>query len=285
MRSAPSLACKRIRPLSTGFVRMRCRYLSNIGRTEGKRNSLRFLPRPSSIRYPSDCAIAGLITSSTPSRSWMHIRPRLFSTNSRYNFNCCVDSCISALFQLDAVFEMIDRNYTYLSMQMEGNSPIVGSQDQLICTEYGLGWCASACVSKSQARVLVQTQDRQRNHQASLSGANEAQAANAAFHRSVIVAWHPPSLPVLNCPFGQRKPSHLRYRVQRRNYWAATLRAPGHITADQNTSWHTTLSTPNGAIISHLPELGQNHAVAPEPSIRLSTLSAKMRKHSIAASW
>src|SRR6478752_3002458 len=62
-------------------------------------------------------------------------------------------------------------------------------------------------------------------------------------------------------------------------------RSPGYVTADQNTSWHTTLSTPNGTIISHVPELSQNHAVAPEPSIRLSRLSAKMRKHSIAASW
>jgi hypothetical protein len=31
--------------------------------------------------------------------------------------------------------------------------------------------------------------------------ANGAQAASAAFHSSDIVALHPPSLPVLNCPF------------------------------------------------------------------------------------
>src|SRR6266478_1662422 len=66
---------------------------------------------------------------------------------------------------------------------------------------------------------------------------------------------------------------------------ALIQRSPGYVTADQNTSWHTTLSTPNGTIISHMPELSQNHADAPEPSIRLSRLSAKMRKHSIAASW
>jgi transposase len=66
---------------------------------------------------------------------------------------------------------------------------------------------------------------------------------------------------------------------------ALIQRSPGYVTADQNTSWHTTVSTPNGTIISHVPELSQNHAVAPEPSIRLSRLSAKMRKHSIAASW
>jgi hypothetical protein len=53
-------------------------------------------------------------------------------------------------------------------------------------------------------------------------------------------------------------------------------RSPGHVTADQNTTWHTTLRTPDGTIISHVPELSQNHAVAPEPSIRLSRLSAKI---------
>src|SRR5215813_13214446 len=81
--------------------------------------------------------------------------------------------------------------------------------------------------------------------------------------------------------------SNVQHRVQSKSLGRHSLiqRSPGYVTADQNTSWHTTLSTPNGAIISHLPELGQNHAVAPEPSIRLSTLSAKMRKHSIAASW
>ena len=36
---------------------------------------------------------------------------------------------------------------------------------------------------------------------------------------------------------------------------------------------------------SHRPELTQNHIVGPDPSIRLSTLSAKMTKHISAASW
>src|SRR5215471_15758957 len=62
-------------------------------------------------------------------------------------------------------------------------------------------------------------------------------------------------------------------------------RSPGYVTAEQNTSWHTMLKRPNAAIISHPPELSQTHVVAPEPSIRLSRLSAKIRKHSIAASW
>jgi hypothetical protein len=34
-----------------------------------------------------------------------------------------------------------------------------------------------------------------------LSRCELAQATSAAFHSSVIVAKHPPSLPVLNCPF------------------------------------------------------------------------------------
>jgi len=52
---------------------------------------------------------------------------------------------------------------------------------------------------------------------------------------------------------------------------------------DQNTRWHSTLRTPDTNISSHLPELTQNHTESPGPSIRLSKLSGKMRKHSIAA--
>jgi hypothetical protein len=46
-----------------------------------------------------------------------------------------------------------------------------------------------------------------------------------------------------------------------------------------------TLRIPNTKISSHRPELTQNHVVAPDPSIRLSTLSAKMTEHTSAASW
>jgi Sigma-70 region 2 len=53
----------------------------------------------------------------------------------------------------------------------------------------------------------------------------------------------------------------------------------------QNRSWHTTLRTPDTKISSHLPDLSHNHMVSPGPSIRPSRLSAKIRKHSIAASW
>ena len=48
--------------------------------------------------------------------------------------------------------------------------------------------------------------------------------------------------------------------------------------SDQNRSCKTTLSIPNTMISSHCPELTQNHIVFSDPSIRLSTLSAKMTK-------
>jgi len=83
----------------------------------------------------------------------------------------------------------------------------------------------------------------------------------------------------------KRRISGIVFNVEIIGPLLSNQRSLGHVTADQNTSWHTTLRTPNATIISHLPELSQNHAVAPEPSIRLTTLSAKMRKHSIAASW
>src|SRR5215831_12034143 len=65
--------------------------------------------------------------------------------------------------------------------------------------------------------------------------------------------------------------------------WIRRLRRP--TTSDQNRSCKTTLSIPNTMISSHRPELTQNHIVSPDPSIRLSTLSAKMTKHTSAASW
>src|SRR2546422_812723 len=62
-------------------------------------------------------------------------------------------------------------------------------------------------------------------------------------------------------------------------------RLPVSTIPDQNRSWHTTLRTPDTKISSHLPDLSHNHMVSPGPSIRPSRLSAKIRKHSIAASW
>jgi hypothetical protein len=51
---------------------------------------------------------------------------------------------------------------------------------------------------------------------------------------------------------------------------------------DRNRSWHTTLRVPDTKISSHLPDLSHNHMVG--PSIRPSRLSAKTKKHNIAAS-
>src|SRR5262245_24189176 len=62
--------------------------------------------------------------------------------------------------------------------------------------------------------------------------------------------------------------------------WIRRLRRP--TTSDQNKSCNTTLSIPNTMISSHRPQLTQNHIVSPDPSIRLSTLSAKMTKHTSA---
>src|SRR5262249_51728869 len=62
-------------------------------------------------------------------------------------------------------------------------------------------------------------------------------------------------------------------------------RIPLPTTPNQNRSCKTTLSIPNTMISSHRPELTQNHIVSPDPSIRLSTLSAKITKHTSAASW
>ena len=64
--------------------------------------------------------------------------------------------------------------------------------------------------------------------------------------------------------------------------WIRRLRR--HTTSDQNRSCKTTLSIPNTKVSSHRPEFTQNHIVSPDPSIRLSTLSAKMTKHTSAAS-
>ena len=68
-------------------------------------------------------------------------------------------------------------------------------------------------------------------------------------------------------------------------YSPRVRRLPVSTIRDQNRSWHTTLRTPNTKISSHLPDLSHNHIVSPGPSIRPSRLSAKIRKHSIAASW
>src|SRR5260370_15789108 len=71
------------------------------------------------------------------------------------------------------------------------------------------------------------------------------------------------------CSFGQktRRTSSIVFEVEILGRHSLIQRSPGYVTADQNTSWHTTLSTPNGTIISHVPELSQNQAFAPEPSI------------------
>jgi hypothetical protein len=79
--------------------------------------------------------------------------------------------------------------------------------------------------------------------------------------------------------------SSMVFDVEITGRYSLIQRSPGHVTADQNASFHTTLMTPNARIISHVPELNQNHAVTPEPSIHLSRLSAKRRKHSSVASY
>jgi hypothetical protein len=56
-------------------------------------------------------------------------------------------------------------------------------------------------------------------------------------------------------------------------------RSPGYVTADQNTSWHTTLSTPNGTIISHVPELRLQHTTLATARLRFPFLAAKIWRH------
>ena len=70
-----------------------------------------------------------------------------------------------------------------------------------------------------------------------------------------------------NPSYSARRSTLMEFRAGR---YSLIRRSLGRITADQNTSWYTTLRTPNTTSSSHLPELSQNHAVAPEPSIRLS---------------
>jgi hypothetical protein len=54
------------------------------------------------------------------------------------------------------------------------------------------------------------------------------------------------------------------------------------VRSQTGASWHTTLGVPDTKISSHLPDLSHNHMVG--PSIRPSRLSAKTKKHNIAAS-
>jgi hypothetical protein len=50
-----------------------------------------------------------------------------------------------------------------------------------------------------------------------------------------------------------KNPSNVQHRcsaLKLLGRYSLNQRSPGHVTADQNTTWHTTLRTPNGTIIS-----------------------------------
>jgi hypothetical protein len=69
-----------------------------------------------------------------------------------------------------------------------------------------------------------------------------------------------------------------------RHYPRWVRRVPGSTTSDQNRSCISTLSVPETTISSHRPELTHN-IFSPDPSIRLSKLSANTTKHTSAAIW
>ena len=69
-----------------------------------------------------------------------------------------------------------------------------------------------------------------------------------------------------------------------RHYPRWVRRVPGSTTSDQNRSYISALSVPETTISSHRPELTHN-IFSPDPSIRLSKLSANTTKHTSAAIW
>jgi len=69
-----------------------------------------------------------------------------------------------------------------------------------------------------------------------------------------------------------------------RHYPRWVRRVPGSTTSDQNRSCISALSVPETTISSHRPELTHN-IFSPDPSIRLSKLSANTTKHTSAAIW